>query len=205
MQILTSPQCLPFVVALGLVVALTVLQAVLLSMGGTLELDSDADLDADIDTDGGVLHWLGLGELPLSLWLIVASLSFGAIGLLLQLAMRSITGSLLNATTASLIASPVALVVSGLCSRALVKVLPREESEAVSHESFVGCEGVITTGMARLGRPAEARVRDKYGRAHYVMVEPQDEAQQFASGASVLLLKRDGEKYRVIDGTGATE
>jgi hypothetical protein len=36
-------------------------------------------------------------------------------------------------------------------------------------------------------------VRDKFGRSHYVLVEPDAEEAQFASGSPVLLLRREGD------------
>ena len=52
------------------------------------------------------------------------------------------------------------LKISGLVLR---PIIPRDESEAVTTQSLLGSEGEIVIGVARRGRPAQARVRDKWG------------------------------------------
>jgi hypothetical protein len=50
----------------------------------------------------------------------------------------------------------------------------------------------VTIGTARRGSPAQARVRDVHGQTHYVMIEPNDEAQSVGAGEAVLLVRREG-------------
>ena len=76
--------------------------------------------------------------------------------------------------------------------------MPRDESEAVSRDSFLGLSAQVTVGRARRGAPAEARVQDSYGRSHYVMVEPNNPEEVFPAGTRVVLLTRHESIYRVI-------
>ena len=82
-------------------------------------------------------------------------------------------------------------------------ILPREETEAVSTQSLLGSEGEIVVGVARRGRPAQARVKDKWGNAHYVSVEPESDVDEFPAGSKVLLLKQHDHVFRVIAGSNA--
>jgi hypothetical protein len=199
MNLLLAPECRPFLIALVLVAALSLVQVLALALGAGLDA-VDADVDVDGDADGGALGWLGVGELPLSVWLIVFGVAFGAAGLLGQMALQGLRGATLPMWPATLAALAVSLPLTRGLSRVLSPLMPRDHSEAVSHESFAGCEGMITVGLARRGRPAEARVRDRFGRSHYVMVEPDADEAQFSAGSRVLLLRRDGDKWRVTSG-----
>ena len=82
---------------------------------------------------------------------------------------------------------------------ALGKIIPRDETTAVSDASLVGRVGTIVIGTARAGKPAEARVRDEHGASHYVMVEPEEPDQAFEAGASVLLVRHlSGRRFQAI-------
>ncbi len=167
--------------------------------------DGDLNLDhvhSEFHPAAQVLSWLHVGQLPTTILLLLFLLSFGMSGLFLQWLIMSRFGAPLPAAIASVPAGILALLGTRLSGGILKPLLPRDESEAVSLDSFVGCDGQITIGTARPGKPAEARVKDKFGRTHYMMVEPDGE-DEFPAGSHVLLLKRRGEIYRVIDNTGA--
>lgn len=221
MELLLNPANRVFAFALGLVVLLAALQVVALVLGGSLDLfdaDADVDLDLDLDADGdvdvasdagflgalgGALDWLGVGSVPLSILITLWAAGFGLCGLILQSAMQSFSGALLPgwlAVGCALFASFPLLKLSGAILR---PILPREETEAVSTGTLLGSEGQITVGVARRGRPAEARVHDKWGKAHYVLVEPEQDGAEFPAGSHVLLLKRADHVFRVIAGASA--
>ena len=52
--------------------------------------------------------------------------------------------------------------------------------------------------VARRGLAAQARVRDSLGRTHYLMVEPDLEADVFEEGTQVLIVRKVGAFYRCI-------
>lgn len=221
MELLRAPQNLPFVIALGLVAALAMLQVVALLLGGPigigeadvdadidLDLDLDADSDLDLDGDGigplaGALDWLGVGKLPLSILLTLWAASFGLAGLTIQEIAKSLTGARLPMLLPSLMALGLSFPLLKLSGLILRPILPRDESEAVSTQTLLGSEGEIVVGVARRGRPAQARVRDKWGTAHYVSVEPDSDVDEFPAGSKVLLLKRHDHIFRVIAGSDA--
>jgi len=214
MQFLSAPANLPFTVALAIVLLLGALEIIGLLIGGANAIGVDGpDLDspalvADGDFDASeifsqILNWLHVGQIPVTILAIVWLFNFGVVGLLLQNSIRSLSGSMLPMLLASAIAFFISLPATRITGGVLKKILPRDETEAVSSESFLGCEARITTGTARRGKPAEARLRDRFGRTHYVMVEPENDEEIFASGSPVLILKRSGDIFRVMDNQGA--
>lgn len=179
-----------------------------LDVDADLDMDTDLDVDADADVDGGDLHgpgafaqilgWFHIGRVPLLVVLVLFLMSFGVIGLAIQSTVGELTGHLLPAALASvpafLGAVPVVRVVGGLIAR----LIPKEETSAVSQRTFIGRVAVVVLGTARAGEPAQARLRDEYGRSHYVMVEPDVAGEEFATGEEVLLVKSAGARFRGI-------
>ncbi len=145
-----------------------------------------------------MLSWLRVGKVPILILLVLFLLVFGISGLILQSTLHEVLGFRLPAGIASgaamLVAIPSLNVLGGWAAR----IIPRDESSAVSQESFIGHVAVITLGTASEGKPAEARMRDRYQQAHYIMVEPDDPAEQLGQGSEVLLVRRDGPRYRAI-------
>jgi Protein of unknown function (DUF1449) len=159
-------------------------------------------VDTGVDGDGlfsQIMQWLHAGQIPTSVLLILFLVSFGSAGLLLQIALKSLRGDMLPALMAVLPAFVIALPATRIMGGVLKPLIPRDESEAVSRDSFLGCSAQITTGKARRGAPAEARLRDSYGRSHYVMVEPDRDEEVFPAGTRVVLLTRHDAVYRVTE------
>lgn len=211
MELLLAPQNWPFAVALGLVAALSALQIITVMLGGAIHV-MDGDLDADFhvggdhDADlggavGAALDWLHVGKIPFTILLILEGLCFGLAGIGLQSTLAARGGSYLPVGIATLFAFLLSLPLLRLSGLVLRPVLPRDESEAVSSDSFLGCEAEVTIGTARRGQPTQAKLRDKWGKTHYVLVEPEHEGQFFPTGARVLLLTRRDHIFRVIEGT----
>jgi hypothetical protein len=161
----------------------------------------DADVHGDVGVFGQILAWLHMGQMPVTVLAMLFLLAFGVSGLGLQNILNSTFNVMLPASVAIWPAGIVALLATRVCGGLLKPILPREETQAVSSESFVGCAARINIGTARPGKPAEARVVDKYGHTHYVMVEPEHD-EEFKTGSAVLIIKRREHIYRVIDNTG---
>ena len=208
METLAAPANLPFTVALAIVLFLGVLEIIGLLIGGANALGvggPDFDADNDFDAEGifsQILGWLHVGQIPVTILAIAWLFNFGVAGLLLQNLIQSLSGTMMPTMIAVFIALFISLPATRISGGVLKKILPRDETEAVSSESFLGCEARITTGTARRGKPAEARLRDRFGRTHYVMVEPENDEETFASGSPVLILKRREDIFRVIDNRG---
>lgn len=190
-ELLTAPANLPFSVALMVMVLIALVEAV--GLGASVaHLDMDADVHAgDLD----LLAWLGIGRIPLLMVIVVFLALFGLLGLAVQQAAAALAGAPLSGWVAGPAAAVAALPLTGLCARGLARIVPQDETTAVSLDTLVGKRGTITIGTARRGSPAQARVRDAFGQVHYVMVEPHDEAHPIAEGETVLLARRDGHVF----------
>lgn len=222
-EMMGAPQALPFSVALVLMVGIGLLEGVSTLLGAAAsslidallpDFDADLDLEVDIDTDADIdtghvdvsgsgfltqtLSWLRVGQVPVLILLTVFLAAFGTIGLLGQTLLAQATGMLLPAWIASIPVFFVSLPVVRAVGGGIARILPKEETTAVSSASFVGRVARIVMGTARRGEPTQARLRDEHGRRHYVLVEPDIEGQEFGQGDPVLLVSQDGARFRVI-------
>ena len=199
---LLEPHNLPFAIAMGLMVLLALVQLLGLGDWG---VDADLDVDPDIGADAdaslqpgmveGLLTLLGMGRVPLTIWLALFLLMFAGIGLSVQELATSLTGAPLYSWLAALIAGAAAVPVTGVLARPLGAILPKDHTTAVSTASLIGRRATITDGVARTGSPARARVRDIHGQAHYVMVEPHEETSALHAGDEVLLVRREKDQF----------
>jgi hypothetical protein len=189
---------LPFAAALVLMVLLAIAQAI-----GLGDMFGDADLDADIDGDA-VIHagpldalasLFGIGRVPFMVWLALFLFLFSAIGLGIQELADSLTGSALDRWLAAVLAVGGALPVTGALARPLGRLLPHDETTAVTLDTLVGRRATVTDGVARSGSPARARVYDYHGHPHHVMVEPHEASSELHSGDEVLLVRREGNQF----------
>ncbi len=195
LEIIAAPANLPFSVALLVMLMIGVVEA--LGLGASAV---HLDAHADIDGGGDLLGWLGVGRVPLLMLLVVFLALFGLIGL----AVQQFAGPL-----PLWIAAPAAVVaalpLTGLGARGLARIMPGDETTAVSLDSLVGRRGTITIGTARRGSPAQARVADIHGQIHHVMVEPYDDDQSIREGETVRLDRRDGHIFIAVARTDRIE
>jgi hypothetical protein len=80
----------------------------------------------------------------------------------------------------------------------LARLVPSDETSAVSEMSLIGRAGLVVQGTARQGSAAQMKLRDMHGRTHYVLVEPDLPGETFEEGVSVLLVKKNGARYMGI-------
>lgn len=197
LELLGASENVVFSAALVLMLLIGVVEVI--GLGGGLGHDLDADgPDADGPGGGDLLAWLGVGRLPLLMLLVVFLSLFGLIGL----AGQQLAADLLGAPVTSWIAAPLAAIaalpLTGIAARGLARVLPRDETSAVELDTLVGRTATVVTGRAAAGSPARARVEDRHGQAHYLMVEPNDPAEGFGEGDAVLLVRREGHLFRGV-------
>lgn len=196
---LFEPHNLPFLIAYGLL-ALTLIGQ-LLGLSETLESVGDFDASDGLAVGGfaeGLASLLGLGRVPLMVWLTMLLFIFGTLGLIGQGALTSLLGAPLPAGLAALAAGAGALPLNGLAVRPLAAIIPRDETTAVSLDELIRRDGEIQIGTAQRGSPARAKVIDAHGHPHFVMVEPQDDAATLIAGESVLIVRREGEIFYAI-------
>ncbi|MDR1164067.1 MAG: YqiJ family protein [Candidatus Accumulibacter sp.] len=214
MSLFLSEQCLPFTASLIVMLVLTVIEGAALGFGGSdlsgfFSFDGSPDADVSIDADAALdgtqqgasvlLAWFHVGRVPFLMLLILFLFAFGASGFVIQAFARRVSGDFLPSGLAACGAFLAAIPTLRAGGFVLLKILPQDESQAVSLDSLVGRAGIIVLGTARVGVAAQARVRDEYGRFHYILVEPDDEKCSFGANTEILLVKRvGGMKFQAI-------
>jgi hypothetical protein len=187
-------------VAVALIVAVALLEGIgmLISLSPSNLLDHFmADAHGDTGTDH-VLGWLYIGKVPTLVLVVVFLTGYALFGYAMQMVAHGLFGGFLPAWIAGLLAIPASLAAVRSVASVIAGVLPKDESSAVSELTLIGRAGVVCTGVARSGLAAQVRVRDSFGRTHYLMVEPDIEGEVFEAGAQVLIVRKIGAFYRCI-------
>lgn len=211
---LLEPQNLPFSVALSVMVAIALMEGIGLVLGVGIssliesmlpEINFDGDFEGlempELNNTTGMtkfLGWLRIGQVPILITLIIFLTIFGLTGLILQSVVESMSGNLLPAAIAAIPVFLITLPTLRIAHAMIAKIIPKDESYAVSEESFIGRIATITHGTATSKRGAQARLRDEHGRDHYIMVKPDVEGETFPVGTSVLLVTRTGSFFNAI-------
>jgi hypothetical protein len=213
LEFITAGDNLPFAVAIALMLLIALFEGIgaLLGLALFSALDSllpDLDIDADIEVVSGtpeapgalsrVLGWLRLGQVPLLVLLVVFLTAFGLSGYAMQALASSIADVMLPGALASVVAILISLKAVNLSAAIWSRVLPGSESSGVSSNDFVGDLAVITIGTATFDKPAEAKLTDRTGQAHYVMVRPDAGQQPMPQGTEVLLVRKRGSEFVAI-------
>jgi hypothetical protein len=177
------------------------------------DFDFDADADMHIVHDGAVvpqsagplatlLNWLCVGRVPVLILLVAFLSAFGITGWVVQGFAVNALGFPLWTWLAAMPALIVAIPSTRWLGLSLARLLPTEESEAISSRSFIGRIAIVGSASARQGLPAEAKLTDRFGQTHYVRVEP-DGDYVFEPGTEVLLVAQNGGVFRAVQNTSA--
>ena len=209
--LLSTPECYPFTVALAIMLLIGALEGASTLLGLSLssavdsllpEMDVGLDADVDVDAPGDVLSqtlsWLRIGRVPILILFLFFLTAFGLAGLTIQALVHGLTGWLAPGTVAAIPAFFVALPIMHVAADVFARILPQDETSVVSRTAFVGRIGHIVLGTARQGSPAQARLKDRLGRTHYVMVEPDVDGEEFNAGEPVLLVRAAEARFFVI-------
>lgn len=181
----------PFLVATLVLLAIGVVEGLGLMIGSSPSqwIDHWVHLPEDGVVES-VLGWLHVGKVPFLALIVIFLATFAVVGFALNLVLHGLFGMYVPAV----LGAPVALVASvpvvRISGGALGRVIPRDETSAVSIESLVGRIATVVSGTARTGYPAQARVTTEHGQPLYVMVEPDNSETSFSGGDEVLLVKR---------------
>lgn len=193
---LLEPHNLPFLIAFGALAVIALLQVTGVSeaIEGAGEFDSPDGLEMGGLGDA-LTTLLGLGRVPLLIWLAALLFVFACVGVIGQSVLASMLGAPLSAGWAALLAGGAALPLNSLAMRPLGAIIPKDETTAIDLDDLVRRDAEIQIGTARAGSPARAKVIDVHGQAHFVMVEPHDQTLTFTAGETVLLVRREGPTF----------
>lgn len=214
-----SPENMPFTISLGVMLAIAVLEGTMTLLGAGLsevidslipDLDGGPEIELDLDADAEgldavgpsalsqFLGWICFGRVPALIWLVGFLTVFGLTGLLMQRLLAGVGLGLLPAWIAWAPALAISLPPTRLMGLGLSKLVPNDESSAVSSVSFIGRTAIVTLGVARTGKPAQGRLTDQHGQTHYVMLEPDLDGDEFPAGTDVILVRKAGGLFRAI-------
>jgi len=189
-----------FTIALGIVLAIALMEGlgviIGLSVVNLVDQLSPFDIDVDINTDlssGGLtslVGWLYLDRLPLLVWLILLLSGFAIAGYSINYFTINLFGTAFNSLIVYGAASALAIVITRLTGAPLSRLMPQNESSAISSATFTGHVARITVGTARVDSPAEAVLSDGFKQKHYVLVAPDKDDTQFEQGQEVVLVEK---------------
>ena len=210
-----SPQILPFTVSLGVMFGLFLIELLTLLIGGNPidALIPDFETSIDMDVDGGVdiasnslnafgfsylLGWLHFGRVPVMLIIALFLAGFGVGGMIMQHMLDVSFGSTLPTFIAVIIALIPGIFSVRYLGGILSRILPRDESSAVSTKQFIGQVATITSGNATENLSAEASLTDAHGLTHYFLVRPSKGEGPIQQGEQVLILSRKEAFFIVV-------
>ena len=189
-EFLTHEANVPYFFALSFLTILFAFEVLGLLIGMSLSHSFDSLIDFDVDTDvGGHLSLLGLGKVPLIIWLTFFFGLFSTLGYAANAISNSITGLI----PIWLSIAPVAIVsfiINGALCKAFAKAFPRFETTAVSTDTFSGRVAKITIGNATFTKFAMGVVLDEYHTSHNVRVQAMDDGVVLNQSDQVILVEQ---------------
>ena len=195
-ELLLSPDYAPFAVAFVVMIGIGLIEAVGLGLG---HLDLDADIDAHGDAGADLLSWLGLGRgLPILVWLTSLLGCFTVAGFAVQQVATAMFGAPLHWGVASIAALAIGGFANVFAAYGLARIFPSFESSVIHADDLLRHRGVVLEGAAARGRPARAKVTDRFGQAHYVMIEPHHDQDVIAQGETALLVRKEGQLFFAV-------
>ena len=184
----------PFTVATCLVLLIAIVEGIAMVVGANLSESLQALLPDPWDAVHGpfdnVLGWLHIGRVPVLVLLILFLAGFAITGFAINIVAHRSFGFWVPPLVSTPLAFFAALPVVRILGAGLARLIPQDETYAVSFETLVGRVATIVNGTARTGYPAQARVSNEHGQAIYVMVEPDVSGLEFKSGEQILLKKQ---------------
>ena len=186
-----------------LLLFVAIVEGVALLLGGTLSEWLESALPDPWDGVDGpfdkALGWLHLGRVPVLVLIVLFLTGFAITGFALNMVVHRILGFWVPPVVAVPLALITALPFVRILGGGLARVMPQDQTYAVTLDTLVGRVATIISGTARHGYPAQGKVVNQHGQTLYIMVEPDQEDAQFESGASVLLVRQlSGTRFSAI-------
>lgn len=189
----------PFTISLLVLVGLVLVEFVLLLIGthffGLLDdLLPDMHFDADHDHDFGIgkaMYFVGFGKVPFLMVLMSFLASFGLSGYAIQSIAHKLTGGIFPLMLAIPAAVVLALLLTSRITVVLARIMPREQTTAVSDADLIGREATVTYGTASASLPATAEVVDQHGRTHHIQLKAAAEGESFEEGRKALIVRTE--------------
>lgn len=170
MGLLSAPGFYPFTIAALVLVGLVVVEIGALLLGLSLSSLADAGFpDHPAHGDHGLLagwmSWLNAGGVPMLVLIMIWLASFAIGGFVLQGLARALAAPLPTIAACGVMLV-LAMPATRTASRWMARIIPRDETTAISQAEFIGLTGTVTLGPLDQGKPGRVRVRDRHGNIH---------------------------------------
>lgn len=184
----------PFTVATFLMLLIAIVEGIAMVIGANLSETLQHALPDPWDNIHGpfdkLLGWLYVGRVPFLVLVVLFLAGFAITGFALNMVVHRMLGSWVPLVISVPAAFFATLPIVRILGAGLARLIPQDQTYAVSFDSLIGRVATIVTGTARPGYPAQARVPNEHGQNIYVMVEPETDGMTFQSGERVLLTKQ---------------
>jgi hypothetical protein len=200
MTLFSAAETIPFGVAMAVMLGLAILEIVGFLIAISPSEWVDHMVFPDLHVDGGadgVLGWLHIGKVPTLILLMLFLTCFAITGYAVQMLSQSLQHAYLPAVVAVAPALLGAVVSVHLFGGWISRIIPRDESSAISESEFIGKLVTVTSASSLHGIASQARFRDTDGRAYFMLVEPEQEGFNLQDGMQVLVVQKVGSVYRV--------
>lgn len=164
---------------------------------------AEPEIDAEVPEANvhasGPASWLGIGKMPVLIWIAALLLGFGVSGIALQALWGGVFAFALPASIAAIPAALAGIWFAKTFGAGFARLLPKTETTAMSERHLGRRTGVVTQGTAKRGSPSEVKVKDRHGNTHYLRGEPLKDEDEIPAGTQVLVLRhRFEEGYRLV-------
>lgn len=194
MELFSESAYLPFAIALYALIALVLLQVLFFIIGADIFSIADELLpDVEVDAEAGLhkaLSFVGMGKVPTMVVVMAFLATFSTIGYSLQKLCYSITEAHLSVLLATIAAFIPSFIATGTIARAIGRILPAEETYAVSEKSLIGRKSTIISGEASYYLPADAIVIDAHQNHHNIYVKASSPEEVFYTGDEVTIVSK---------------
>jgi Inner membrane protein YqiJ, N-terminal/Inner membrane protein YqiJ, OB-fold len=201
--VLFAAETWPFTVATFLMLLIATVEGIAMVIGANISEWLQHALPDPWDNVHGpfdnMLGWLYVGRVPVLVLLVIFLMGFAITGFALNMVAHRFFGLWIPPLISVPLAFLASLPLVRILGAGLARLIPQDQTYAVSFESLVGRVATIVSGTARVGFPAQARVANEHGLNLYVMVEPETDGITFQGGERVLLKKQiSGSRFAAV-------
>ena len=199
-DVLLAPDVRPFAVAAAIVIAVAGIELIAVMVGFSLGDLFGKEIDLHVESESpiaGLLLWVNAGRVPLLIFILLVLGIFSVEGFFIQAIAHNL-GIPVPAWIAALAAAAGTIPAARVTSRGIARIIPRDETYAVSDADFVGLVATVTVGPLDQGLPGKVRLKDVFGNWHSVTARAGPDSSALPVGASVLLVDRDAKSFIAI-------
>jgi membrane protein implicated in regulation of membrane protease activity len=202
-----APEVRPFAIAAVMIAIVGAIESLSMLIGMSLSEMMGKAIGFDHDSNSSFINallWLNVGGVPLLIFILLALGLFSIAGFLIQDVARLVLAPL-PAAIAALAAAAVALPLLRASTREVARVIPQDESYAVSLSDLIGRIGQVVVGPLDQGLPGRVRVKDVHDNWHTVMARAAPDSPPLQKGARVLLVDCRDRLFIAIAATDEVE